>query len=81
VKNSTLYLYSKWTSCVRYTLCDGGPSLGAKSGPSDDFARYFFLRTPSGNGNVDKGLRDLLESFFEVGKNLPPAKKIAGKKK
>ncbi len=51
-------------ACAIYTLCDDGPSLGAKSGLSDDFARYFFHRTPSGNGNVDRGLRDLLESVF-----------------
>jgi hypothetical protein len=49
---------------TRYTLCDGGPSLGAKSGLFDDFDQYFFLRTPSGNGNVDGGLKDLLESGF-----------------
>jgi hypothetical protein len=68
---------TRYTLCVRYTLCDSGPSLGAKSGLFDDFDQYFFLRTPSGNGNVDKGLRDLLESCVSVGKNLPPAKKNA----
>jgi hypothetical protein len=55
---------TRYTLCVRYTLCDGGPSLGAKSGLSDDFFQYFFLRTPSGNRKGDKGLRDLLESDF-----------------
>ncbi len=51
-----------YTLCGRYTLCDGGPSLGAKLGLSDDFSQYFFLRTSSGNGSVDRGIRDLLES-------------------
>jgi hypothetical protein len=31
----------------------------SKIGASDDFAQYFFLRTPSVNGNVDRGLTDL----------------------
>jgi hypothetical protein len=33
---------TRYTLCMRYTLCDGGPSLGAKSALSDDFAQYFF---------------------------------------
>jgi hypothetical protein len=41
---------------TRFIFCTRGTSLGAKSGLSDDFAQYFFLRTPSGNGNVDRGL-------------------------
>jgi hypothetical protein len=51
-----------FTLCVRYTLCAGGPSLGAKSRLSDDFAQKYFLITPFGNGNVGRGPRDLLES-------------------
>jgi hypothetical protein len=28
---------TRFTLCMRYTLCAGGPSLGAKSGLPDDF--------------------------------------------
>jgi hypothetical protein len=42
-----------------YTLCTGGPSLGAKSGLADDFSQKMFPITPPGNGNVGMGPRDL----------------------
>jgi hypothetical protein len=70
---------ARYTLCVRYTLCDGGPSLGVKSGLFDDFDQYFFLRTPSGNGNVDRGLRDLLESGFKSAKICHRRKKSPAK--
>jgi hypothetical protein len=44
---------------TRYTLCTGGPSLGAKSGLADDFSQKMFPITAPGNGNVGLGPRDL----------------------
>jgi hypothetical protein len=63
----------------RYTLCTGGPSLGAKSGLPDEFSQKMFPITPPGNGNVGLGPRDLSEFAFKVDENSPPPKKIAGK--
>jgi hypothetical protein len=74
VEKSRFYLYSKWAFlaskskravlCACAILCAMVEHLGAKSVLFDDFYQYFFLRTPSGNDNVDRGLRDLLESGF-----------------
>ena len=44
---------------TRYTLCTGGPSLGAKLGLVDGFSQKIFPKTPPGNGNVGMGPRDL----------------------
>jgi hypothetical protein len=63
---------------MHYTLCTGGPSLGTKSGLPDEFSQRMFPTTPSGNGNVGLGPRDLSEFGFKVGENSPPLKKIAG---
>ena len=63
---------------THYTLCTGGPALGAKSGLPDAFSQKMFPITPPGNGNLGLGPRDLSEFGFEVGKNLPPPKKTAG---
>jgi hypothetical protein len=60
------------------TLCSGGPSLGAKLGLPDEFSQKMFPLTPSGNGNVGLGPRDLSEFGFKVGKYSPPPKKTAG---
>ncbi len=43
---------TRFTLCMRYTLCAGGPSLGAKSRVPDDFPQKIFPTTPPGNGNV-----------------------------
>ncbi len=64
----------RYTSCVRYTLGAGRPSLGAKLGLADDFLLNFFPMTPPGNGTVGGGYRDLLETGFKVGENLPSVK-------
>ena len=61
-----------------YTLCNAGPSLGAKLGLPDEFSQKMFPKTPPGNGNVGLGPRDLSEFGFKVGENLLPPKKIAG---
>jgi hypothetical protein len=75
-KKSTLYLYSKCAFCseteARLIFCTGGPSLGAK------FSQKMFPRTPTGNGHVGLGPRDLSEFGFKVDENSPPPKKIAG---
>jgi hypothetical protein len=60
---------------MRYTLCTGGPSLGAKSGLADDFSQKMFSITPPGNGNVGIRPRDLSEFGFKVDKNSPTQKK------
>ncbi len=77
-----MYLYSKCAFCseteTRYTLCTGGPSLGAKSGLADDFSQKMFPITPPGNGNVGMGPRDLWEFGFKVDKNSPSQKTFAG---
>jgi hypothetical protein len=57
---------TRFTLCMRYTLCAGGPSLGAKSGLPDDFAQKIFPITPPGNGNVGMGPRGLKESGLKV---------------
>jgi hypothetical protein len=57
-----------------YTLCAGGPSLGAKSGLPDNFSQKMFPITPPGNRNVGMGPRDLLKFGFKVDQNSPPAK-------
>jgi hypothetical protein len=44
-----------YTSCVRYTLGTGRPSLGAKFGLADDFLPNFFPMTPPGKGTVGNG--------------------------
>jgi hypothetical protein len=62
---------------THYTLCTGEPSLGAKSGLPDEFSQKMFPITPPGNGNVGLGPRELSEFGFIVGKNSPPAEKIA----
>jgi hypothetical protein len=54
------------------------PSLGAKLGILDEFPPNCFLITPSRNGNIGNGYRDLLESCFKIGENSPMPKKIAG---
>jgi hypothetical protein len=83
------YLYSEWAFlaakskrailCACAILCAIGDHISEQyRGFLMILINIFFLRTPSGNGNVDRGLRDLLESGFKVSKNLPPAKKIAG---
>jgi hypothetical protein len=59
---------------TRYTLCTGGPSLGAKSGLPDEFSQKMFHITPPGNGNVGLGPRALSEFCFKVDENSPPAK-------
>ncbi len=64
---------------THYTLCTGGPALGAKSGLPDAFSQKMFPITPPGNGNVGLGPRDLSEFGFKVDENSPPPKKIAGK--
>jgi hypothetical protein len=58
-----------------YTLCSGGPSLGAKL---NEFSQKMFPITPLRNGNVGLGPRDLPEFGFKVGENSPPPKKIVG---
>ncbi len=63
---------------MRFIFCTGGPSLGAKSGLSDEFFLKMFPITPPGNGNVGLGPRDLSEFGFKVNENSPPPKKIAG---
>ena len=63
---------------THYTLCTGGPSLGAKSGLPDEFSQKMFPKSPPGNGNVDLGPRELSEFGFKDGENSPPPKKIAG---
>ncbi len=68
---------TRYTLCVRYTLCDGGPSLGAKLWIPDNFPPNCFPITPPGNGNIGSGYRYLLESGFKVVENSPMPKKIA----
>jgi hypothetical protein len=63
---------------THYTLCTGGPTLGAKSGLPDEFSQNMFPITPPGNGNVGLGPREVSEFGFKVGENSPPPKKIAG---
>jgi hypothetical protein len=63
---------------MRFIFCSGEPTLGAKSGLSDEFSQKMFPITPPGNGNADLGPRDLSEFGFKVDKNLPPLKKITG---
>ncbi len=63
---------------IHYTLCNGEPSLGAKSGLPDEFSQKMFPKTPPGNGNVGLGPRELSEFGFKVGENSPPPKKIDG---
>ena len=63
---------------THYTLCSGGPSLGAKLGLPDEFSQKMFPITPPGNGNVGLGPTELSEFGFKVGENSPPPKKIAG---
>ncbi len=70
---------TRYTSCVRYTLCAGRPSLGAKLGLADDFLPNFSPMTPSGNGTVGRGNRDLLETGLNVGKNSSSAKSLPAK--
>jgi hypothetical protein len=53
------------------------PSLGAKFGIPDEFSPDCFPITSPRNGNIGNGYRDLLESGFKVGENLPMPKKIA----
>ena len=53
-----------YTSCIRFTLCAGRQSLGAKLGLADDFLPNFFPMTPPGNGTVGRGYRDVLETGF-----------------
>ncbi len=67
-----------YTLCVRYSFCDGGPSLGAKLGLANDFPLNFFPITPPGNGSVARGPRDLSESDFIVGEKSLPPKKTTG---
>ena len=55
---------TRYTLCVRYTLCAAGPSLEAKPGLSDDFTQNYFPITSSGYGYVGRGSRHLLESGF-----------------
>ncbi len=87
-----LYLQRKNQHCIfilselfcsktetRYTLCTGGPSLGAKSGLPDEFSQKMFPITPPGNGSVGLGSRDLSEFGFKVDKNSPPPKKSPAK--
>ena len=50
---------TRYTLCMRYTLCAAGPSLGAKPGLSDDFTQYYFPITPPGYGYVGRGPKDL----------------------
>jgi hypothetical protein len=59
---------------MRFIFCTGGPSIGAKSGLSDEFSQKLFPVRPPGNGNVGLGPRDLSEFGFKVDKNLPPTK-------
>jgi hypothetical protein len=54
-----------------YTLCSAGPSLGAKLGLPNEFSQKMFPITPSGNGNVGLGPRDLSEFGFKVGEKSP----------
>ncbi len=54
------------------------PSLGAKLGIPHEFPPNCFPITQPRNGNIGNGYRDLLESGFKIGKNLPMPKKIAG---
>ncbi len=68
---------TRYTLCVRYTLCDGGPSLGAKLRIPDDFPPNIFPITPPGNGIIGSGYRYLLESGFKICENSPMPKKIA----
>jgi hypothetical protein len=37
---------TRYTLYVRYTLCAGGPSLGAKLGLAHDFSQKFLPLTP-----------------------------------
>jgi hypothetical protein len=64
---------------TRYTLCTGGPSLGAKSGLPNEFSHKKFPITPPGNGNVVLEPRDLSEFAFKVDENSPPPKKLPAK--
>jgi hypothetical protein len=45
-------IITRYTLCVRFTLCAGGPSLGAKPGLAEDFPSKVFPITTPGNGNV-----------------------------
>jgi hypothetical protein len=63
---------------TRYTLCTGGPSLGAKSGLPDDLTQNMIPVTPPGNGNVGRGTRAPSESGFKVGENLTPEQSVTG---
>ncbi len=65
---------TRYTSCVRYTVGAGRPSLGAKLGLADDFIQKIFLMTLPGDGTVGRGYRNLLETGFKVGENSPSAK-------
>jgi hypothetical protein len=69
---------TRYTSCVRYTLCVGD-HLGAKFGIPDEFSPNCFPITPPRNGNIGNGHKDLVESGFKIGENSPIPKKIAGK--
>ncbi len=55
---------TRYTLCVRYTLCAAGPSLEAKPGLSDDFTQNYFPITLPGYGYVGRGPKDLWESGF-----------------
>jgi hypothetical protein len=64
---------------THYTLCTGGPSLGAKSGLPDEFSQKMFPITPPGNGNAGLGPRGLSEFGFKVGKIRRRRKKSPAK--
>jgi hypothetical protein len=69
---------TRYTLCVRYTFCGGGPSLGAKSGLVDDFPLNLFPITQPGNGKVARSPRDLSKSDIIVGEKSPPLKNTIG---